>query len=883
MSRADQTYFEKLTVKFLRAAKSQGSGNMRGLGGIMLGGDPGIGKTSFIELFSDLTGVHLITIEIPHIVEEHIINIPFLVYNPNNGTTQAGRSELHDKNPNNKDEYDMVLADSHLFTQITNSNMMPDNQYLQKMNDPHPDNNRLKIAQQLFQRLGGNEQQIPPAIANVRQNFRCILFFDEYFREAPVRIRNILRDTINGNLGIHKIPAGTFIVYASNMKDAGLESIPKNTQMAQRVEFEAPSKKEWFSYLERKYDQDPHVELKPEVLAAFKKTIGEGDLSTDDVQSEVRTSPRRWEQLILYVNQSLPVNDSKDAKALLTNIKNQFVNYETGESANELSQKVLKTVVELIKTTSSVTINASDTSEGEDWTDNLDHHIKQHMKSGKHRKYIPVISGAPGVGKTSQIDRLARSHNLIAVPIDTSRLNPEDVIGMPIPGQRSEDQSEIKVKFTVPQLFDEIQREIKSATKDHFESLVEQHGEEKAKQTFAEWEKQEWKYLIFFDELNRVDKKTFNSLRRIILEKNFGPSSDATGGVLKLPEGSVVVGAINPSQDTGGTESMTGHFRDVIDVIHATPSWDKTRNFLLKRPNKGLSPETLEATMFVLDEFVKKFGDKSGKVSEKQAPYFLSIGDGEGVYVSPREYEALYSNLATALEDAKDEILGDPDMSKEEAKEIIADETGEYLESGLMFPVEKTESVAPEEFIALLKDWADTLATKIHGKLISKKVDTGGSWSSVLEPYLTGKKDISAMPNDSKINTTMNETSLGQFIEQVSNVITSTMKDEDTFRKWVVEDNTPKPTLSDDTISSSSEKTSKLGNFIMGFLYTLQVHEYSYDRIAAVGKTLSRSVSQALKNVTGISDEGKRDITVAAMELRADIQDALAEVQDESE
>ena len=105
MSRADQTYFEKLTVKFLRAAKSQGSGNMRGLGGIMLGGDPGIGKTSFIELFSDLTGVHLITIEIPHIVEEHIINIPFLVYNPNNGTTQAGRSELHDKNPNNKDEY----------------------------------------------------------------------------------------------------------------------------------------------------------------------------------------------------------------------------------------------------------------------------------------------------------------------------------------------------------------------------------------------------------------------------------------------------------------------------------------------------------------------------------------------------------------------------------------------------------------------------------------------------------------------------------------------------------------------------------------------------------------------------------------------------------
>ncbi len=80
MARANQTYIQKLTVKFLRAAKQQGSGNMRGLGGVLLGGDPGIGKTTFVELFSDLTGIHLITIEIPHIVEEHIINIHFLCH-----------------------------------------------------------------------------------------------------------------------------------------------------------------------------------------------------------------------------------------------------------------------------------------------------------------------------------------------------------------------------------------------------------------------------------------------------------------------------------------------------------------------------------------------------------------------------------------------------------------------------------------------------------------------------------------------------------------------------------------------------------------------------------------------------------------------------------
>lgn len=882
MARANQTYIEKLTVKFLRAAKQQGSGNLRGLGGILLGGDPGIGKTTFVELFSDLTGISLITIEIPHIVEEHIINIPFLVYNPSNGSTQSGRSELHDKNPNNNDEYDMVLADSHLFTQITNSRTMPDAQYLQRMTDPNPNSNRDRIAQQLFQRLGGNEKTVPPSIAAVRNNFKCILFFDEYFREAPVRIRNILRDTINGNLGIHKIPSGTFIVYASNMQDAGLESIPKNTQMSQRVEFQTPTTKEWFGWLERKYKNDPKVNLKPEVLKEFKKIVKDEDLSSNDVHSEVRTSPRRWEQLVIYVNQSLPVEDSNDAKALLTNVKNNFVNYETGEHS-ALSKKVVEGVANLIKATSNIDIKANETSEGEDWVDNLDHHVRQTMKSGNHRKYIPVVSGAPGVGKTSQIDKLARKHNLIAVPIDTSRLNPEDVIGMPIPGSRSEDQKEIKVKFTVPQLYDEIIREIKSATKDHFESLVDQYGEEKAKTEFYKWENQDWKYLIFFDELNRVDKKTFNSLRRIILEKNFGPSSDESGGVLTLPDGSVVVGAINPDQDTGGTESMTGHFRDVIDVINATPSWDKTRSFLLNKGNVGLSQESLDASMLVLDEFVKKFGDKKGDYSKNQAPYFLSIGDGEAIYVSPREYEALFSNMASALDDTANEILSDPNMTAEEAKDIIGDEVGEYLESGLMFPVEKTDTVAPEEFMALVKSWADKLSSKVYSVLLSKNVKSESSWSNVLMPYIAGKKDITSMPNDSKINQAMEKTSLGQFIEHVSDEIIKTLKDKDTIKKWVVDENSPKLALEDDQISTTSEKTSKLGSFIMGLLYTLQLHDYQYDRIAAVGKTLSRGVSTSLKKVTGIPDEDRRNIMAAAAELRSDIVDALGEIREESE
>ena len=199
-----------------------------------------------------------------------------------------------------------------------------------------------------------------------------------------------------------------------------------------------------------------------------------------------------------------------------------------------------------------------------------------------------------------------------------------------------------------------------------------------------------------------------------------------------------------------------------------------------------------------------------------------------------------------------------------------------------MFPVEKTDTAAPEEFMALVKAWADSLAGKIFSKLISKKVETQGSWSTILKPDLSGEKDVASMPNDSKINTAMNETSLGQFIEQISSSIANVMKDEDTLRKWVLDEDADKPALEDDQIVTTSEKTTQLGSFIMSFLYTLQLHEYAYDRIAAVGKSLSRGVSQSLKNIVGISDENKRDITSAAVELRSDIQDALEEVRDES-
>jgi ATP-dependent Lon protease len=43
-------------------------------------GPPGVGKTSFVRDFAEILGLKLITVEKPHLVEEHIINIPFIVF-----------------------------------------------------------------------------------------------------------------------------------------------------------------------------------------------------------------------------------------------------------------------------------------------------------------------------------------------------------------------------------------------------------------------------------------------------------------------------------------------------------------------------------------------------------------------------------------------------------------------------------------------------------------------------------------------------------------------------------------------------------------------------------------------------------------------------------
>ncbi len=386
---------------------------------LMLTGDPGVGKTSFIRNFAKLLGLPLITVEAPHITEEHIINIPFMIIKGDSVKKDSaviettGNQSLADKDKSQS--FDIVQAESNLVTTLKAAR-----------------NLKLKSAQHLtsiakdknLRLLYQNSRRL---IEPMRDAYNCILFLDEYYRNDNMKIRNILRNILNGRIGNDKIPKGIYIVYASNLSDDGLEGIPMNNDFVE-MEFKSPDKEQWFDYILKKYEENdtkkhPSIKLNPRVFNKFYDTLNQTDLSHDDDAAEVRSSPRRWEQLLLYVNANLPVANVKEAKILMSNVEVNFRNYIAGDVSN-LFPKIKKMIVELVKETSAVEFDGS-THPATEWKDVLEQQLATKIKmdgdtestEDEARKYVPVISGEPGIGKC------LRGNQKIVVDVDERLYN----------------------------------------------------------------------------------------------------------------------------------------------------------------------------------------------------------------------------------------------------------------------------------------------------------------------------------------------------------------------------------------------------------------------------------------------------------------------------
>lgn len=796
-----------------------------GTSGVLLAGDPGTGKTSFMRFFAKLTGLKLITIEAPHITEEHIINIPFIVYDPKTNQTKDGETHA------TGDAYKIVLSDSNLFSQIKTTRAMTDVQYKAQIRSATAD------VKKIYEKLGGDDDTIPQEIADIREKYTCVLFLDEYFRQTSTRIRNMLRGILNGRLGAHNIPAHCYIIYASNLTDEGVEGIPLNNDF-QMVDFQTPDKEEWFHYLTSKFENDEHVKLNPKLVDTFYNILEQEDLSHNDMDAEVRSSPRRWEQLMLYINSSLPVKDKDEAVNLMTNVKLNFRNYLSGRHS-ELASKVLDAVAKLIDETSGISVSASASNSAADWRNTLAHQIEQKMKLGEHRKYVPVISGPPGVGKTTKMMQLATDENLRYIYIDCSTLDPEDVHGIALANKRGDN---ITTTFSMPKLYKQIMDDIKAADAEYLTSL-KKSGDKAAA---AEYKTARWKYLIFFDELNRTSAKVFNGIRRAILEKDFGDDN-------KLPEESIVVAAINPS-DIGATD-LTSHMRDVLDIIDTKPSWTSTKRYLESVNFENLRNDKIpEVSLNLLMAFVDKF--KVSNTHADEAPFYLNIGESP-VYVSPREYVNMYKTLVRNFDSKAYRLTKDIDLDSLSGDQLFEMEkkVRDAIANAFSLTLKNVfvkHNTGGEAFLHDLAAWLHSSDVNIGEGIFFKRAsgvkNTTHDFIEMMNKYYN---DASMdLADDIEFVNYLNTVDPHKFKDDVALFIHSKILDAEHVKDFLTTKNYNLKELKDDKIKITSTKITKLEHIVLEMIHAIKIHHLSNSVMQMIRHTFDPDHSSALEPIT---------------------------------
>jgi MoxR-like ATPase len=688
--------------------------------GYMLGGDTGVGKTSFIRDLGTLLGLSVVIIETPHIVEEHIIDIPFIVVKPS-GVSKTQHQTVDTKS--SQAEFDIKFAKSHLHSTLVASKKVSDSEMLSNIKR-RPD---LLL---IWEKLGGSATEIPDEISEIRAKYDVILFLDEYFRQTSSSIRNMLRSILNGRIGSQELPDNVYVIFASNLVDQGIGDILENEDF-QLLNFDKPSVDGWFAYMLSKYKNHKSVKLDDELVSKMYELMKKEEaLSYDDDDADVRISPRRWEQLMLYISAHLPVKNEDEANLLLKNVQINFKNYQTGEMA-DLGKKVLDVVKDIIKNQSKNKIQGSaDSVDDADWRDTLKHQIQARIKIGADRKYIPVIGGLPGAGKTQHITQLALELALVPIFVDVQNLSPEEVIGVPLSKKQTGD--EIEVDFSRPPLYDNIMTQMEKGEKRLPKALVQAFGQQEGEAKLAQHKKQEVKYLIFFDELNRTSTKVFNAIRKVLLEKEFNDD-------YRLPENAVIVAAVNPIGK--GTQELTKHVRDVFDVIPVGISWQKFNNHLdalaPKLQNKlGVDKELVDIARSALSAFIEHFRAKSGKREQGADPHFyLQIG-ATPLYMSPRELTAVFNSVILALKRSfrrEIDLLSDPDHDPGESEYRIRQAMARAFAHGVEFTVNVKHSVDAPEFQKELEEWFITTDKISLGSIFKKKVESVKNLADLLK------------------------------------------------------------------------------------------------------------------------------------------------------
>lgn len=313
------------------------------------------------------------------------------------------------------------------------------------------------------------------------------------------------------------------------------------------------------------------------------------------------------------------------------------------------------------------------------------------------------IWGAPGIGKSALVEQFAAEVGLPCVSLLGSQLAPEDIIGIPqIKGDTSE--------FLPPKMI---------ARKEP--------------------------YVLFLDELNACSQEVQKAFYSLIHERRIGE--------YHLPEGSVVIGAGNRSQDSAIVKTMSSALINRmfhVQLVADTAQWlnwayenglhpwvidyiTKRPDHLFCEPPKTEEPYSTPRSWHMLSDALKEYGAGKkelsqdmlrvlayGCISSKHAGMFLAytrqlsnthllsdIIKGDARWPSkPEDRDILYflaqsfrAKLLQELPKSKQDLNRDTQFLTHRAKALIRDLSSINHELAQMIVSADGDEILPEWFM----------------------------------------------------------------------------------------------------------------------------------------------------------------------------------------
>ena len=575
-------------------------------GSLLLKGDPGTGKTSSIEQFADIVGMKIITIEAPHVSEDAIISVPYLVKSGLN-TEKKTMDMKEDKNA--AMGFEVISAESSLISDLKNKRPMKQAEWDRAVNK--------------YAHIAKIRDDFKRPIEKIRGTYNTILFLDEFYRTGSKRIQNLFRTILNGYLGDTPIPKNIYIIFASNMDntDGSLDDIPLNHQFS-AVNFDTPSKDDFMAYIGSKFagaeGEEENAIVKPEVFNKFLEILDSDDMGGKDEETGIRVSPRRWEEIIKYVSNGIPPKDQKDAEALVQFVYTNMRDYKEGVQSSK-TEKYAQMVRDLINENSDFDVSHVGAPKPAEWENLFEQQIRTKMELGANRKYVASLAGKPGVGKTSTMRKLAKDMGAKLIEIDCSTLNSEDVVGLTTPNKN--ENGVLQTKFTAPPLWSKIMNQ--------YDPSITIPGSS-------------YTHILFLDEITRASKRVMNSIRSLMLEKKVNAN-------YAIPDDMMIVTALNPT-DTGA-EELSDHLADVMDIIDVEVKDTELYKYLKskesnKEANEMIGFDITSRMINIFRELVNRLEsseDAEGEPISGNTRKWYWQWEGNVIYVSPRELDDMIS------------------------------------------------------------------------------------------------------------------------------------------------------------------------------------------------------------------------------------------------